>query len=152
MRWNADYGGSSGTTTIRLAYAAAWACFQLLGVSSGPRLPNPANHSFVNTLRPVICQFLQPQLYLVLGRYVLLEDPDIQGRERSDPRSFIEGLHPPVIFDEIQNTPELRNYVVWDKFAKQAISRGRMSYLGGVGSDTGIRTRILALRGPRPNP
>jgi predicted AAA+ superfamily ATPase len=45
------------------------------------------------------------------AQYVLLEDPDIQGRVRSDPRSFIEGLHPPVIFDEIQNTPELLNYV-----------------------------------------
>jgi len=45
------------------------------------------------------------------AQYVLLEDPDIQGRVRIDPRSFIEGLHPPVIFDEIQNTPELLNYV-----------------------------------------
>jgi hypothetical protein len=45
------------------------------------------------------------------AQYVLLEDPDIQGRVRSDPRSFVEGLHPPVIFDEIQNTPELLNYV-----------------------------------------
>src|SRR5262252_9664447 len=45
------------------------------------------------------------------AQYVLLEDPDVQGRVRSDPRSFIEGLHPPVIFDEIQNTPELLNYV-----------------------------------------
>src|SRR6516162_2754912 len=45
------------------------------------------------------------------AQYVLLEDPDIQGRVRSDPRSFIEGLHPPVIFDEIQNTPELLAYV-----------------------------------------
>jgi len=45
------------------------------------------------------------------AQYVLLEDPDIQGRVRSDPRSFIEGLHPPVIFGEIQNTPELLNYV-----------------------------------------
>jgi hypothetical protein len=45
------------------------------------------------------------------AQYVLLEDPDIQGHVRSDPHSFIEGLHPPVIFDEIQNTPELLNYV-----------------------------------------
>src|SRR5256885_10994394 len=45
------------------------------------------------------------------AQYVLLEDPDIQGRVRSDPRAFIEGIRPPVIFDEIQNAPELLNYV-----------------------------------------
>ena len=42
---------------------------------------------------------------------VLLEDPDLQGRVRSDARAFLEELHPPVIFDEIQNAPELLNYV-----------------------------------------
>ncbi|HUL16183.1 MAG TPA: ATP-binding protein [Terriglobales bacterium] len=45
------------------------------------------------------------------ARYILLEDPDIQGRVRSDPRAFLEELRPPVIFDEIQNTPELLGYV-----------------------------------------
>jgi uncharacterized protein len=45
------------------------------------------------------------------AQYVLLEDPDIQDRIRRDPRSFIEGLQPPVIFDEIQNTPQLLDYV-----------------------------------------
>jgi hypothetical protein len=45
------------------------------------------------------------------AQYVLLEDPDIQGRVRSDARAFLEQLHPPVIFDEIQNAPELLNYV-----------------------------------------
>ena len=39
--------------------------------------------------------------------YILLEDPDIQARVRSDPRAFLEELRPPVIFDEIQNVPEL---------------------------------------------
>lgn len=43
--------------------------------------------------------------------YVLLEDPDIQARVRSDPRAFLEELRPPVIFDEIQNVPELFGYV-----------------------------------------
>jgi predicted AAA+ superfamily ATPase len=43
--------------------------------------------------------------------YVLLEDPDIQGRVRSDPRAFLDELQPPVVFDEIQNTPELLDYV-----------------------------------------
>jgi predicted AAA+ superfamily ATPase len=43
--------------------------------------------------------------------YVLLEDPDIQGRIRSDPRTFLEELRPPFLFDEIQNAPELLSYV-----------------------------------------
>src|SRR5256886_16676992 len=45
------------------------------------------------------------------AQYVLLEDPDVQGRVRSDARAFLEELHPPVIFDEIQNAAELLNYV-----------------------------------------
>jgi predicted AAA+ superfamily ATPase len=45
------------------------------------------------------------------AQYLLLEDPDIRGRVRSDPRAFIEEIRPPVIFDEIQNAPELLNYV-----------------------------------------
>jgi uncharacterized protein len=44
-------------------------------------------------------------------RYVLLEDPDIQARVRNDPRAFLEELQPPVVFDEIQNAPELLAYV-----------------------------------------
>lgn len=45
------------------------------------------------------------------AHYVLLEDPDVLGRLRNDPRTFLEELHPPVIFDEIQNAPELFAYV-----------------------------------------
>ncbi len=45
------------------------------------------------------------------ARYVLLEDPDVQDRVQRDPRGFLEGLRPPVIFDEIQHTPQLLNYV-----------------------------------------
>ena len=45
------------------------------------------------------------------ARYILLEDPDIKARVRSDPRAFLEELRPPVIFDEIQNVPELLDYV-----------------------------------------
>jgi len=45
------------------------------------------------------------------AKYVLLEDPDIQARVRNDPRAFLEELRPPVIFDEIQNVPELLDYV-----------------------------------------
>lgn len=45
------------------------------------------------------------------AKYILLEDPDIQARVRNDPRTFLEELTPPVIFDEIQNVPELLDYV-----------------------------------------
>lgn len=45
------------------------------------------------------------------SEYVLLEDPDIQARVRSDPRAFLEAFRSPVLFDEIQNTPELLAYV-----------------------------------------
>jgi len=45
------------------------------------------------------------------AQYVLLEDPDIQDRVRTDPRSFLESLRLPVILDEIQNTPQLLAYV-----------------------------------------
>lgn len=43
--------------------------------------------------------------------YILLEDPDIQARVRADPRGFLDELTPPVLFDEIQNNPELFPYV-----------------------------------------
>ena len=43
--------------------------------------------------------------------YVLLEDPDIQARARSDPRALLEELRLPAVFDEIQNVPELFAYV-----------------------------------------
>ena len=43
--------------------------------------------------------------------YFLIEDPDTIARLRSDPRSFIEDIRPPAILDEIQNVPEILNYV-----------------------------------------
>lgn len=45
------------------------------------------------------------------ARYVLLEDPDVVSRVRADPRGFLNGLEEQVILDEIQNTPELVNYI-----------------------------------------
>ena len=43
--------------------------------------------------------------------YHLLEDPDAIARVRADPRSFVEEIKPPCILDEIQNVPELFNYL-----------------------------------------
>jgi len=43
--------------------------------------------------------------------YYLLEDPDIISRLRADAHSFLAEVRPPVILDEIQNVPEILNYV-----------------------------------------
>jgi len=43
--------------------------------------------------------------------YYLLEDPDMISRLRGDARSFIAEVRPPAILDEIQNVPEILNYV-----------------------------------------
>jgi predicted AAA+ superfamily ATPase len=45
------------------------------------------------------------------AEYHLLEDPDLVARFRADPRSFVDGLRPPVILDEIQHVPELLGYL-----------------------------------------
>jgi predicted AAA+ superfamily ATPase len=45
------------------------------------------------------------------AQYVLLEDPDIISRVKSDPHAFLSALKLPVILDEIQNTPELLSYI-----------------------------------------
>ena len=43
--------------------------------------------------------------------YHLIEDPDIIARLRSDPRSYIDSIKTPAILDEIQNVPEILNYI-----------------------------------------
>jgi len=43
--------------------------------------------------------------------YYLIEDPDIIARIRSDPHGFLADVRPPVILDEIQNVPEILNYI-----------------------------------------
>jgi predicted AAA+ superfamily ATPase len=43
--------------------------------------------------------------------YRLLEDPDVLGRVRADPRAFLDSLKLPAILDEIQNAPELMPYI-----------------------------------------
>ena len=45
------------------------------------------------------------------AQQVLLEDPDVIARVESDPNGFLDDLRPPVILDEIQNTPTLFNYI-----------------------------------------
>jgi predicted AAA+ superfamily ATPase len=43
--------------------------------------------------------------------YRLLEEPDQIARFRADPRTYLAELKPPAILDEIQNIPELLNYL-----------------------------------------
>lgn len=43
--------------------------------------------------------------------YVLLEDPDVVARLRADPHGFLDELRLPAILDEVQNVPELLNYL-----------------------------------------
>jgi hypothetical protein len=43
--------------------------------------------------------------------YHLFEDPDIVARFRNDPQGFLDGVKLPAILDEIQNAPEVLNYV-----------------------------------------
>ncbi|HET7291878.1 MAG TPA: ATP-binding protein [Vicinamibacteria bacterium] len=43
--------------------------------------------------------------------YRLLEDPEVVSRVREDPRAFLAELPRPAILDEIQNAPEILNWV-----------------------------------------
>jgi hypothetical protein len=43
--------------------------------------------------------------------YHLLEDPDTVARFRADPQGFLDEVRLPVVLDEIQNVPEVFNYV-----------------------------------------
>ena len=43
--------------------------------------------------------------------YHLFEDPDVVARFRHDPQGFLDGVRLPAILDEIQNVPEVFNFV-----------------------------------------
>ena len=43
--------------------------------------------------------------------YHLFEDPDVVARFRHDPQGFLDGVRLPAILDEMQNVPEVFNYV-----------------------------------------
>ncbi|MBM3320735.1 MAG: ATP-binding protein [Candidatus Eisenbacteria bacterium] len=43
--------------------------------------------------------------------YYLFEDPDLVARFRSDPQGFLDDVRLPAILDEIQNVPEVFNFV-----------------------------------------
>lgn len=54
--------------------------------------------------------WLLKRLYL-RAHYHLFEDPDVVARFRHDPQGFLDGVRLPAILDEIQNVPEVFNYV-----------------------------------------
>lgn len=84
--------------------------------------------------------------------YVLLEDPDIQSRARSDPRGFLNDLTVPVLFDEIQHVPDLLAYVR-TRIDKNPQRRGQWFFTGsqeaplmrGVSESMAGRAAILQL-------
>ena len=86
--------------------------------------------------------------------YILLEDPDIQARVRADPRGFLDALTPPVLFDEIQNNPELFPYVR-SRIDQRPALTGRWLFAGsqeaplmqGVTESMAGRAAILQLLG-----
>ena len=45
------------------------------------------------------------------AEFQLFEDPDIVSRFRADPHGFLDALRTPAILDEVQNIPEIFNYV-----------------------------------------
>ncbi len=45
------------------------------------------------------------------AEYHLFEDPDVVNRFQSDPQGFLDGVRTPVILDEIQNVPEVFNFI-----------------------------------------
>jgi predicted AAA+ superfamily ATPase len=61
--------------------------------------------------------------------YHLLEDPDHVARFRADPRAFVDDMRPPVILDEIQNVPEILNYIR-SRIDKRPSQRGQWLLTG----------------------
>ncbi|MBL7078322.1 ATP-binding protein [Candidatus Shapirobacteria bacterium] len=65
--------------------------------------------------------------------YVSLEDPDMRLFAKDDPRGFLDSYKPPVIFDEVQNAPDLFSYLqtISDKINKpgQFILSGSQNFL-----------------------
>src|SRR5688572_27102345 len=49
--------------------------------------------------------------YFPKADYHLFEDPDVVARFRADPQGFLDRVKLPVILDEIQNVPEVFNFV-----------------------------------------
>ncbi len=51
------------------------------------------------------------EMFGAKAHYVSLEPPDVRATAAADPRGFLDAYPPPVIFDEVQYTPELLPYI-----------------------------------------
>lgn len=86
------------------------------------------------------------------AQYVMLEDPDVLLSVKSDPRGFLEELSFPVVIDEIQQAPELFNYIR-SRIDSNPDEKGRWILTGsqevllmrGVGESMAGRAGILRL-------
>lgn len=86
------------------------------------------------------------------AEYVLLEAPDIQARANSDPRGLLDAIRPPVLFDEIQNAPELFGYIR-ERIDERPRAKGQWLFTGsqeaplmrGVSESMAGRAAILQL-------
>lgn len=84
-------------------------------------------------------------------RYVLLDELDVRAFAAEDPKGFLEGYPPPVIFDEIQNAPKLLSYIKAridkDKKPGQWILTGSQQWtlMKGIGETLAGRIAILHL-------
>ena len=56
-------------------------------------------------------------------RYVSLEEPDLRGFARDDPRGFLDQFDGPVILDEAQRAPDLFSYIQTRVDADDAVGR-----------------------------
>jgi uncharacterized protein len=86
------------------------------------------------------------------ARYLLFEDPDVVGRFRADPQGFLDDIETPVILDEVQNVPEIFNYVR-TRIDRAPNRKGRWlltgsqesSFMRNVGESMAGRAAILHL-------
>ena len=62
-------------------------------------------------------------------RYVSLELPDVRASALEDPRTFLEMHPPPVIFDEVQYTPDLLAYIKKGLYTQMKYGRCRSGIL-----------------------
>lgn len=62
-------------------------------------------------------------------RYTSLEPPDVRAAALEDPRGFLEMYPPPVIFDEVQHTPDLLPFIK-EKIDAQRQTRGQYILTG----------------------
>lgn len=84
--------------------------------------------------------------------YVLLEAPDVRARASSDPRGLLDALRPPVLFDEIQNAPDLFAYIR-ERIDARPRAKGQWLFTGsqeaplmrGVSESMAGRAAILQL-------